>query len=142
MVGAVRALLLPVALAALLYLSTTYGRAVIDQDDGYNAQVAVHMVEHGDWVTPYANGVRWLERPPFLFWVTAASIKVFGATEFALRLPPALGVIALVWVVMLIARRAGDERTRSHRGLVHRHLGGHVSFYARDACTTSGWSCS
>jgi hypothetical protein len=111
------AVLLPVALTAFLYLSTTYGRAVIDQDDGYNAQVAVHMAEHGDWVTPYANGVRWLERPPFLFWVTAASIKVFGATEFALRLPPALGVIALVWVVMLVARHAGDERTTAIAGL-------------------------
>ena len=111
------AVLLPVALTALLYLSTTFGRAVIDQDDGLNAQVAVHMAEHRDWVTPYANGVRSLERPPLMFWVTAVSIKMFGATEFALRLPPALGVIALVWVVMLIARRAGDERAAIIAGL-------------------------
>jgi 4-amino-4-deoxy-L-arabinose transferase-like glycosyltransferase len=111
------AVLLPVALTALLYLSTTFGRAVIDQDDGLNAQVAVHMAEQGDWVTPSANGVRSLERPPFMFWLTAVSIKVFGATEFALRLPPALGVIALVWVVMLIARRAGDERAAIIAGL-------------------------
>ena len=111
------AVLLPVALTAILYLSSTFGRAVIDQDDGYNAQVVAHMVEHGDWVTPHANGLRWLEKPPFMFWLTAASIKVFGATEFALRLPPALGVIALVWVVMLIARRAGTERAAIVAGL-------------------------
>ena len=111
------AMLLPVALTAFLYLSTTFGRAVIDQDDGYNAQVAVRMVEYGDWVTPYANGVRWLERPPFMFWLTAISIKVFGATEFALRLPPALGVIALVGMVMLIARRTGDQRAAIIAGL-------------------------
>jgi len=111
------AALLPVVFAAILYLSTTCGRAVIDQDDGYNAQVAARMAESGDWITPYANGVRWLERPPFTFWVTAVSIKLFGDTEFALRLPPALGVIALVWVVTLIARRAGENLAAVIAGL-------------------------
>jgi 4-amino-4-deoxy-L-arabinose transferase-like glycosyltransferase len=111
------AVLLPVALAAILYLSSTSNRAVIDQDDGYNSQVAVRMVESGDWVTPYANGVRWLEKPPLMFWLTAAGLKVFGISEFALRLPPALGVIALVWVVALIAWRAGGAPAAIISGL-------------------------
>ena len=40
------------------------------------------------WVTPYADGVRFLEKPPLLYWVTAVSFKLFGINEFALRLNP------------------------------------------------------
>ena len=110
-------MLLPLLLTAVMYLSTTTDRAVIDYDEGYYAQAAKHMVEHGDWVTPYANGVRFLEKPPLLYWVTAASFSVFGINEFALRLPTALAVIALVWIVMLTARRAFNERAALIAGL-------------------------
>lgn len=98
-------MLVPMVLAAALYLSSTTGRAVIDYDEGYYAQAAKHMVESGDWVTPHANGVRFLEKPPLLYWLTAASFSVFGINEIALRLPTALAVIALVWIVMRTARR-------------------------------------
>jgi hypothetical protein len=108
---------LPIILTALVYLGTTTNRGVIDYDEGYYSQPARHMIESGDWVTPYANGVRFLEKPPFLYWVTALSFKIFGINEFALRLPTALAVIALVWVVMLIARRASNERTALIAGL-------------------------
>jgi 4-amino-4-deoxy-L-arabinose transferase-like glycosyltransferase len=110
-------LLLPIILTAAVYLFSTADRAITDYDEGYYAQVAVHMVEHNDWVTPYANGVRFLEKPPLLYWVTAASFKIFGINEFALRLPTALAVIALVWIIMLIARLAGNEETVLVAGL-------------------------
>ncbi|MBZ5498561.1 MAG: glycosyltransferase family 39 protein [Acidobacteriia bacterium] len=109
--------LLPLILTALVYLSATIPRGVIDYDEGNYSQVARQMFESGDWVTPYDNGVRFLEKPPLMYWLTAASFHVFGANEFALRLPTALGVIALVWVVMLIARRAADERAAVIAGL-------------------------
>jgi 4-amino-4-deoxy-L-arabinose transferase-like glycosyltransferase len=111
------AVLLPVLLAAIVYLSSTASRAVIDYDEGHYSQVALQMIQHGDWVTPYANGVRFLEKPPLLYWLTAASFRVFGVNEFALRLPTALAVIALVWVVTLIARRASGERAAIIAGL-------------------------
>ena len=110
-------MLLPLFLAGMLYLGTATGRAVIDYDEGYYAQAAKHMVENGDWVTPYANGVRFLEKPPLLYWLTAASFSVFGINEFALRLPTALAVIALVWIVMRMARRAFNERGALIAGL-------------------------
>jgi 4-amino-4-deoxy-L-arabinose transferase-like glycosyltransferase len=110
-------LVLPLFLTALIYLLSTTNRGVIDYDEGYYCQAARHMLESGDWVTPYANGVRFLEKPPFLYWVTAGSFRIFGINEFALRLPTALAVIGLVWVVMLIARRTSGERTALIAGL-------------------------
>jgi len=109
--------LLPLLLAAIVYLSSTVNRAVIDYDEGYYSQAAQQMFERRDWVTPYANGVRFLEKPPLMYWLTLASFRIFGVNEFALRLPTALGVIALVWVVMLIARRASGEQTATIAGL-------------------------
>ena len=110
-------LVLPVFFTAIVYLSSTAERAVTDYDEGYYAQAAVHMVEQKDWVTPYADGVRFLEKPPFLYWVTAASFEIFGINEFALRLPTALGMIGLVWIVMLIARLAAGEEAVFVSGL-------------------------
>jgi 4-amino-4-deoxy-L-arabinose transferase-like glycosyltransferase len=103
-------MLLPLLLTGILYLSTTTGRAVVDYDEGYYSQPPLNMIKSGDWVTPFANGVRFLEKPPLLYWLTAASFKIFGINEFALRLPTALVVIALVWIVMRMARRAFNER--------------------------------
>ncbi len=111
------ALLLPLVLAAIIYLASAGGRAVIDYDEGHYSEVALQMAERGDWVTPYDNGVRFLEKPPLMYWLTAASLRILGVNEFALRLPTALGVMALVWVVMLIARRASGDRAASLAGL-------------------------
>jgi 4-amino-4-deoxy-L-arabinose transferase-like glycosyltransferase len=110
-------MLCPIFLTALIYFLSTTSRGVIDYDEGYYAQVARYMAESGDWVTPRANGVRFLEKPPLLYWITAASFRAFGINEFALRLPTALAVITLVWVVMLIGRRVSNEQTGLIAGL-------------------------
>jgi 4-amino-4-deoxy-L-arabinose transferase-like glycosyltransferase len=109
--------LCPIFLTALIYILSTTGWGVVDYDEGYYVQPALHMAQSGDWVTPYANGVRFLEKPPLLYWVTAVSFRVFGINEFALRLPTALAVVALVWIVMLIGRRLSDEWTGVLAGL-------------------------
>ncbi len=110
-------ILVPILLAGIIYLFSTTGRGVIDYDEGYYAQPPLHMVQSGDWVTPYANGVRFLEKPPLLYWVTATSFKIFGVNEFALRFPTALAVMALVWIVMLMVRRVCSARAVLVAGL-------------------------
>ncbi len=111
------AMFLPLLVAAAIYLPSTASRAVIDYDEGHYAQAAQQMVLRGDYVTTYVNGVRFLEKPPLMYWMTAASFWVFGINEFALRLPTALAVLALVWVVTLTARRGAGERAALIAGL-------------------------
>jgi len=111
------ALLIPLVVAAAIYLPSTASRAVIDYDEGYYSQAAQQMIVRGDWVTPYANGVRFLEKGPLMYWVTAASMRLFGVNEFALRLPTALAVIALVLLVTLMARRAAGAGAAIAAGL-------------------------
>ena len=100
-------LLLPMmalVLTAIVYLGVTTDRGVIDYDEGYYSQPALRMAADGDWITPHANEVRFLEKPPWLYWVTASSFRIFGVGEFSLRLPTALAVIALTLIVILTAR--------------------------------------
>jgi 4-amino-4-deoxy-L-arabinose transferase-like glycosyltransferase len=110
-------MMLPLILTAAVYLFTTTTRGIIDYDEGYYAQAAKEMAMTGNWVTPYVNGIRFLEKPPFLYWVTAVSFKLFGINEFALRLPTAVAVLVLVWIVMLIARRLAGNQAALIAGL-------------------------
>src|SRR5918992_1332415 len=51
----------------------------------------------------------WFEKPPFAFWLMAASSSAFGLTEFALRLPSALFGIAAIVLQYLAGRRLGNR---------------------------------
>src|SRR5262244_2408148 len=87
---------------AALYLYAAYGSVIIDDGDALYADVAREMLARHDWITPYANGVRMLDKPPLLYWLTAASYWVFGVGEFATRVPTALAVIGTSWLLYLL----------------------------------------
>src|SRR6185312_7701684 len=74
-------------------------------------EAAREMVGHNDWVTLKINGgFRYLEKAPLMFWLVAASYKIFGVHDWSARLPIALGMLALLLVVYRIGRRFyGDE---------------------------------
>ena len=57
------------------------------------------MVERRDWITLHANGIRYLEKAPLMYWGMAASFSVFGPEDWAARLPLAIATLALILVV-------------------------------------------
>ena len=65
-------------------------RALWSPDEGRYSEVAREMVVSGDYVTPRLDGVKFFEQPPLFFWLQSLSIGVFGLSETALRLWPAL----------------------------------------------------
>jgi 4-amino-4-deoxy-L-arabinose transferase-like glycosyltransferase len=92
-------------LAASLWLAGSY--PLLDPDEGRNAEVAREMVEGGDLLIPHLAGMPYLDKPPALFWLTAAAIRGFGPTPFAVRLPAAL---AAALTLLVLARLALRER--------------------------------
>ena len=104
-----RALYLPLLLIMIsaVYLYTASGRAVLDDGDALYAHVGQEMVKRGDWVTPYANGVRFLDKPPMMYWLMAVSYRVFGISEFAARLPSAVAVLGTAMLLFFIGRETG-----------------------------------
>jgi 4-amino-4-deoxy-L-arabinose transferase-like glycosyltransferase len=98
---------------------TLFTPPLLDDADSVHAEVAREMLLRHDYVTLYANGIRYLEKAPLLYWSMAASMRVsqlFGATSprslaVAARIPLALCVLGLVLLVEAFARRL----YRSHR---------------------------
>src|ERR1035441_2452072 len=104
-----------VALWIAFYASFTLVRpALLDDADSVHAEVAREMLLRHDWVTLYANGIRYLEKAPLLYWSMAASMRIaqllgHGSARclaIAARIPLALTVLALAFAVEAFARRA------------------------------------
>src|SRR3984957_19463682 len=75
--------------------------ALLDDADSVHAEVAREMLLRHDWVTLYANGIRYLEKAPLLYWSMAFCMgiaQVLGHTSaralaVAARIPLALTVL-------------------------------------------------
>jgi 4-amino-4-deoxy-L-arabinose transferase-like glycosyltransferase len=90
----------------LLYASfTLFSPPLLDDADSVHAEVAREMVARHDWITLYANGIRYLEKAPLMYWSMAASFTVFGPQDWAARLPLAIATLALFLVVYDTGRR-------------------------------------
>ncbi len=90
----------------LLYASfTLFSPPLLDDADSVHAEVAREMLAGHDWITLYANGIRYLEKAPLLYWSMAASFTVFGPQDWAARLPLAVATLALFLIVYATGRR-------------------------------------
>ena len=96
---------------AVVYLGGMFSPPLMDDADTVHAEAAREMVQTGDWVTlKIDGGIRYLEKAPLMYWLVAASYKVFGVSEWSTRLPIALSMLALLLVVYRMGRRFyGDE---------------------------------
>jgi 4-amino-4-deoxy-L-arabinose transferase-like glycosyltransferase len=94
------------ALWVIFYASfTLFTPPLLDDADSVHAEVAREMLLRHDYVTLYANGIRYLEKAPLLYWSMAASFRIFGVSTAAARVPLALTVLALALAVEVFARR-------------------------------------
>lgn len=66
------------------------GSWLAEPDEARYAEIPREMLASGDFVTPRLNGVPYLEKPPLLYWANAASLRLFGLTPWAARLPTRL----------------------------------------------------
>ena len=100
---------LPVILAAAL-LSQLSAYSLLEPDEGRYAEIGREMAKPGgDWIIPRLNGVPHFQKPPMLYWATAISMRVFGSSEFAVRLPSALAAIGTLLLAAGIAVRLFGE---------------------------------
>ncbi len=89
----------------------------MDDVDAVQAQIARNMLTSGDWVTARLDGVVYLEKAPLVYWTIAASYEIFGAHDWAARIPIALSAIALCWLTMAFGAWAFGKRAGFYAGL-------------------------
>jgi 4-amino-4-deoxy-L-arabinose transferase-like glycosyltransferase len=106
---------------------TLFTPPLLDDADSVHAEVAREMLLRHDYVTLYANGIRYLEKAPLLYWSMAATMRLFqlcGATSpqalaVAARIPLALTILALALLLEAFARRLfGTARAGLYAALI------------------------
>ena len=91
----------------LLLLATL--RPLVIPDEGRYGEIGRWMLHSGDWLTPRLNGLPFFHKPPYVYWLEAASLAVFGVHDWALRLGPALHAGLMLLTLYLGARQALGE---------------------------------
>lgn len=84
---------------------------LVDTTEPRYADIARLMAETGDWITPWFEpGVPFWGKPPLSFWAQAASIKLLGESEFAMRLPSLLVTLVMIGLTWRYAQALYDSR--------------------------------
>ena len=81
-----------------LYLYHLDGVGVVSSDEPRYAAIGRAMAQTGDFVTPRLWGSPWFEKPPLLYWMTAAGSGLGLNPDLAGRLPVAL--LSLVFLAV------------------------------------------
>jgi 4-amino-4-deoxy-L-arabinose transferase-like glycosyltransferase len=99
-------------LLVFLWLAFSIGiRKLTLPDEGRYVGVAWEMLRSGDWLIPTENGLPFFHKPPLFYWLTAASMAVFGTGPAAARFAPLLAATLGTLCLYFIARRWVGERT-------------------------------
>lgn len=114
--------ILTIGAFVLRLLMTNTDPFLYDWDEQYHALVAQHLASHPGTPTLYddpqlpvditlwAHNHIWLHKPPLFLWLIALSIKTFGATPFAVKLPSVILSALMTPAVFSMVKRLVSER--------------------------------
>ncbi|GMV45882.1 MAG: hypothetical protein AMXMBFR66_12800 [Pseudomonadota bacterium] len=95
---------------ALWLLATAGTRALLLPDEGRYVGVAYAMLQ-GDWLVPRLDGLPFFHKPPLMYWIDAAALRLVGVNEIGARAAPLLGALVMAAAIGWDLRR----RTDAHR---------------------------
>jgi 4-amino-4-deoxy-L-arabinose transferase-like glycosyltransferase len=84
---------------------------LFDTDEGAYSEVTREMLANNNFTLALLNDMPFFHKPPLFFWAQAASIKILGLNEFALRLPSAMAALFWAASIFLFTRRFFDTRS-------------------------------
>ncbi len=100
-----------VAVLIFLWLAATaWLRPLALPDEGRYVGVAWEMMRSGDWLTPTLDGLPFFHKPPLFYWITGASMSVFGLNEWAARAAPLFGAWLGSFALYLFVQRWSGKR--------------------------------
>ena len=100
-----RSLAIIVLIWFILQIGGLFSPGLLDDVDSVYIEIAREMLHRHDYVTPYIDGIRFFDKPPLMYWLAAASMRILGEHDYAARLPLALAVLALLLAVYALGRR-------------------------------------
>ena len=120
----------------IIFVAALSTPPLLDDADATHAQAAQAMLSTGDWVTLHVDGIRYLEKPPLPYWLTAISLHLFAphtapyarsqsnesAAAFAVHLPLALTILGLALLGYAWSRRAFTRPNGNHHAALYTGL--------------------
>src|SRR5262249_36991076 len=105
-VGRARSVLVPLVVAAALFLPAVGQRTIFISDEARYALLARNMVERGHWLVPHIEPEVHMEKPPLFMWAIALlSLPRGDVSELTATLPAALSAIGGVVMTFMLGRR-------------------------------------
>lgn len=84
---------------------------IMDVDAGQYAAMSRQMLVTGDRLQVHDRTIEYLDKPPFLFWISALSIKLFGVYSWSYKLPSILFSILGIYSTYSLASLLYNQRT-------------------------------
>ena len=63
---------------------------IMEVDSAQYFSMSREMMERGDYLHVYDRGSEYLDKPPFIFWISSLFFALFGVNEFAFKIPSIL----------------------------------------------------
>ena len=79
--------------------------ALLDPDEAHYAQLTREMAQSKSWFVPLLDGTPFVDKPVLFHWLQALSVKIFGESELAIRMPSAVAAVCLIAITWWLARR-------------------------------------
>ncbi len=99
-------------LALLVFLSFLAGIGsgpLFDVDEGAFSEATREMLASKNYLTTYLNGAPRFDKPILIYWLQLVSVKAFGISEFAFRLPSAISATIWALATFLFVRKERGE---------------------------------
>lgn len=91
---------------------------LMDNDSAHHANIGLRMYLTGDFVTLFDHRGDYIDKPHFLFWISALSYHIFGVTTFAFKFPSFLFTILGTYSIYRLTKELYDHETGKLSALI------------------------
>ncbi|MFK7970603.1 MAG: ArnT family glycosyltransferase [Bacteroidia bacterium] len=91
---------------------------VMEVDAAQYASISQQYLHESSYLQIKHRDFEYLDKPPLLFWLSAASIKAFGVNSFAYKLPSVLALLLAVFSTFRFSKLQYDTRTSISAALI------------------------
>lgn len=97
-------------LCLLLFGWNAASAPLFDLDEGAFSQATLEMLQNGDWLRTWLNGLPRYDKPILTYWLQAGSVQLLGVRELAFRLPSIMAASLWVLAVFVFLRQHTGRR--------------------------------
>ena len=92
-------------LLAVFILFRSLNFPLFEPDEARNAQLALNIVNSGQWMSLTLAEENYWDKPPLQIWAIATSYHLFGINQFTTRLPIVIAALLTMLMTVLVGKR-------------------------------------